>query len=93
MFDNYRRSKIKNIKVQNWRLEVSNYRFDVVYRPGPLDYIVNALTRDTKIKEKYEQIGSISLEENLLNQLHRDLGWPGITRLFHQVKIRNFPYT
>ena len=35
----------------------------------------------------------MSLEENLLTKLHKELGCPGITRLFNQVKIRNLPYT
>ena len=29
----------------------------------------------------------------MLTKLHKELGCPGITRLFHQVKIRNLPYT
>ena len=37
MFDNFRRSKIKNIKVQDWRLELSSYRHDIGNRPGPLN--------------------------------------------------------
>ena len=93
MFDNFRRSKIKNIKVQNWRLELSSYRFDIVYRPGLLNYAADALTRNSKTKRKGGLINSMSLEENLLTKLHKELGCPGITRLFHQVKIRNLPYT
>ena len=36
MLDNFRKSKIKNIKIQNWIIELSGYRFDVEYRPGQL---------------------------------------------------------
>ena len=42
IFDNFRRSKIKNVQVQNWRLELSSYRFDILYRPGPLNYAADA---------------------------------------------------
>ena len=72
---------------------MSSYRFDVVYRPSPLNYAAYALTRNTKMKRKCEQIGSISSEKNLLRKLHRDLRCPKITRLFHQVKVCDFSYT
>ncbi|XP_028405758.1 uncharacterized protein LOC114528328 [Dendronephthya gigantea] len=34
MFDTKRRSKIKNNKIMRWRLELSTYYFDIVYRAG-----------------------------------------------------------
>ena len=37
MLNNFKKSKIKNVKIQNWRLELSEYRFDVEYRPGKLN--------------------------------------------------------
>ena len=91
--NHFRRSKIKNIKIQNWRLELSSYRFDIKYRPGPLNFAADALTRNFKTKVKSAQVSSITMEDNLLSKLHKDLGCPGITRLNHQVKIRNLPYT
>ena len=33
MLDSFRKSKIKNIKLQNWKLELSGYRFDMEYIP------------------------------------------------------------
>ena len=92
MFDNFKKSKIKNVKIQNWRLELSEYRFDVEYRPGRLNSAADALTRNTKAKI-CGQISSISIKDNLLEKLHKEMGCPGITRLFHQVKIRNLPYS
>ena len=76
------RSKIKNTKGQNWRLELSSYHFDIVYRPGSLNYAADALTRNSKTKTKVGLINSMSLKENLLTKLHKELGCPGITRLF-----------
>ena len=84
---------MKNIKIQNWKLELSEYRFDVEYRPGKLDSAADALSRNPKAKKTYVQASSISIRDNLLEKLHKDLGCPGITRLFHQVKIRNLPYS
>ena len=34
MFDNKRKSKIKNVKIARWRLELSQYKFQTAYRPG-----------------------------------------------------------
>ena len=93
MLNNFKKSKIKNVKIQNWRLELSEYRFDVEYRPRKFNSAPNALTRNPKAKKMYGQVSSISIRVNLLEKLHKDLGCPGITRLFHQVKIRNLPYS
>ena len=70
MFDNFKGSKIKNIKAQNWRWELYSYHFDIVFRPGPLNYAADALIWNSKTKTKYGMINSMSLEKNLLTKLH-----------------------
>ena len=93
MFNNFKKSKIKNVKIKNYRLELSEYRFDVEYRPGRLNSAADSQTRNPKTKKICGQVSSISIRDNLLEKLHKDLGYPGITRLFHQVNIRNLPYS
>ena len=34
MFDSRRRSKIKNDKIQCWRLQLASFNYDIEYRPG-----------------------------------------------------------
>ena len=34
MFDQRHKGKIKNDKIMRWRVELSCYSFDIVYRPG-----------------------------------------------------------
>ena len=34
IFNNQREGKVKNEKIERWRLELSEFRFDIVYRPG-----------------------------------------------------------
>ena len=34
MFNTKQRGKIKNDKIMRWRIELSCYNFDIVYRPG-----------------------------------------------------------
>ena len=59
MLDNFQKSKIKNIKIQNWKLELSGYRFDVEYRTGQLSSVANALTKNFKTEKNCGQINSI----------------------------------
>ena len=74
MLDNFRKSKIKNLKIQNWKLELSGYRFDIEYRPGQLILGAYALTRNFNAKKNYGHVNSISIQENLLEKLHKDMG-------------------
>ena len=53
MLDNFRKSKIKNLKIQNWKLELSGYRFDIEYRPGRLNVAADALTRNFNAKKNH----------------------------------------
>ena len=87
LLDNFRKSKIKNIKIENWKLEFSGYRFDEENRLGKLNSVADALTKNIKAKNEHGQIDSISVHDNELEKLHKDLGCPGITRFFHQVTI------
>ena len=51
MFDKYHRGKIKNEKFLRWRLELSCFSFDIVYRPGrdnvPADTLSRAVMSNT----------------------------------------------
>ena len=47
MFDNAQKGKIKNDKIQRWRIELSNYSYDVVYRPESENAAADALSRTT----------------------------------------------
>ena len=66
MLNSCKKSIIKNIKIQNWKLVLSGYRFDVEYRPGKLNSAADAQTRNPKAKKIYGQFDSISMRDNLL---------------------------
>ena len=40
MFDNHKKSKIKNVKISRWRVELSQYKFDIQYRPGKENVVI-----------------------------------------------------
>ena len=84
MFDRRATGKVKNEKTMRWRVELSSYSFDIIYRPGTENSAADALSR----------MYSCSLQKpNSLYTLHQDLGHPGITRFTHFIKSRNLPYS
>ena len=38
-------SKIKNNKILRWRMELSEYDFDIIYRSGKMNCVPDALSR------------------------------------------------
>ena len=45
MMDNRRRTKIKNNKIQYWRLELASFSYSIKYRPGKDNVAADAFTR------------------------------------------------
>ena len=83
MFDNRRRSKIKNAKIARWRLELSQYKYDISYRPG----------NENPAADTFSRIAAICHPLQELRNLHDQLCHPGVTRLSHFVRQRNLPFT
>lgn len=82
MFNHQHTSKIKNEKIERWRLELSCYKYDIIYRPGKYNTVPDALSR----------VCAHIVSNNLYN-LHTALCHPGITRMFHWVRSKNLPYS
>jgi hypothetical protein len=82
LFNSQGLSKIKNEKIARWRIELSEFRFNISYRPGPLNAAADALSR----------CGAVRDLKNL-RVLHSSLCHPGVTRMNHFVKTRNLPYS
>ena len=85
IFGNETKGKIKNEKLLRWRLELSAYSFEIQYRPGKFNFGADALSRDSVV--------SASVSKHSLSDLHESLGHPGITRLYHFIKIKNLPFS
>ena len=84
MFNSQRHGKIKNDKIMRWRVELSCYSYDIIYRPGRMNLAADALSRST----------CASVEPtNSLSKLHDQLCHPGIRRLLHYVKSKNLPFS
>ena len=81
MFDKQHSGKIKNEKFLRWRLELSCFSFDIVYRPGRDNVQADTLSRATC---------AMATEDSLF-KLHKALCHPGIIRLNHSVRTKNLP--
>lgn len=84
MFNQTHAGKIKNDKIQRWRLELASFDFDVVYRPGKDNIPADTLSRVALCSA----IGTDKLVE-----LHGALCHPGVTRMMHFVRCRNLPFS
>ena len=82
MYDSYS-SKIKNDKIIRWRVKLSSYKYDIVYRPG----------KDNKGADTFSRIQCSAISSNALKELHNSLCHPGITRMSHSVRTRNLPFS
>lgn len=83
MFEQKHKSKIKNEKIMRWRLELSCYNFDIIYRPGSENAPADALSRIS---------AAIHSRPDLV-ALHKDLCHPGITRMAHWIRAKNLPFS
>ena len=82
MFDNRRRSKIKNSKIQSWRMGLAEFNYTIQYREGKNNIVPDSFTR------AYCAAAATNLED-----IHAQLCHLGATRLLHFVKAVNLPFS
>ena len=83
MYDNRRKSKIKNDKIGRRRVELSEYKFDIVYRPG----------KENVAADTFSRIAAVGHPLSELREVHEKLCHPGVTRLAHFIRTKNLLYT
>ena len=91
MFNGKNKGKIKNEKVQRWRLELACFNFDIAFRSGSMNTVADALSR-VKVDEETCAIAT-STSKATLEELHAALCHPGVTRFWHAVRVRNLPFS
>ena len=73
MYSDKHASKIKNEKINRWKLELMPYKFEIIYRPGPKNHAADLLSRDTM------NILTCSMgNKNDLQSLHEQWCHPGV---------------
>nr|XP_027225402.1 uncharacterized protein LOC113817525 [Penaeus vannamei] len=85
MFDKQHKIKVKNDKILRWRMELSCYDFDIIYRPGRENITPDMFSRSC--------CGMMCHDQRSLSAIHDALCHPGVTRLLHFIKSRNLPYS
>ena len=76
------KSRIKNEKLARWRLELSEFDYDIVYRTGTTNVAADTLSR----------IASLSDRDSLLS-LHEALAHPGTARMWEYVQRQHLPHS
>ena len=84
MMDKRKRTKVKNNKIQCWRLELASFDYEIKYRPGRDNVPADALTRAFT--------ASMSSSSQLV-EIHNNLCHPGVTRLLHFARSKNLPFS
>lgn len=84
MLDNRKRTKIKNSKILEWRVELASFSYTIKYRPGNENVAPDTLTRVNCCA---------SFSTSNLSDIHDGLCHPGVTRLLHFVRSRNLPFS
>ena len=83
MFDSRRRTKIKNNKIQDWRLELGSFSYTVEHRPG----------KDNVAPDSFTRAFASSMTTTGLMEIHTALSHPGVPLLLHFVRSKNLPYS
>jgi hypothetical protein len=84
MFDSRKRTKIKNNKMQDWRLELASFSYTVEHRPGKDSVAPDSFTRAFA--------SSMPTPEGFMG-IHTALSHPGVTRMLHFIRSKNLPYS
>ncbi|XP_018022352.2 uncharacterized protein LOC108678443, partial [Hyalella azteca] len=87
MLDNRKRTKIKNNKIQQWRLELASFSYTIRYRPGKENVAPDTMSRASCCAV------SFSTSKSTLNDIHDGLCHPGVARLLHFVRSKNLPFS
>ena len=85
ILDNRKRTKIKNNKIEEWRLELASFSYIIAYRPGVDNVGPDTLTRAF--------CASVTETNSNLSKMHNGLCHPGDTRMLHFVRWKNLPYS
>jgi len=77
------KSRIKNEKIARWRLELSNFKYDISYRKGSENILADTMSR----------AAAMSRFPKRLIDLHHSLAHPGLTRQWEYIQRHKLPFS
>ena len=83
IFYNTRKSKIRNDNIYHWFIELSQFKFSIVYHPGTEKTVVNTFSRISTLTHTLQD----------LRNVHLQLCHPRVIRLFYITSARNLPFS
>ena len=96
MFSDKHDTKIKNEKIQRWRMELMPYKFEIIYRPGKDNVAADMLSRvkETEaVSNNLINCASVESNKRLALKLHIQYSHPGVTRMWEQIQKHKIPVT
>ena len=66
-----------------WRIELSCYYYDIIYRPGT----------ENAAADTFSRMQCSATSKRALYELHASLCHPGVTQMMHFVRWRDLPYS
>ena len=82
MLNPQNKRKFKDDKIYRWRLELSSYKFEIVFRPG----------KDNIVADTFSRVYCLAVNTDTWYQLHNSLCHPGIIRMLAFIRLRNLPF-
>ena len=83
MYDKSCRPKMKNDKIAQWWIELSQFKCNIKYRPGK---------KKNSVADTFSRIAAINHPLSTLRELHKNLCHPGMTHLAHFGRTWNLPF-
>ena len=80
------KNAVKNAKLSRWRVELAEFNFEIVYRPGELNQAADALSRVAAMPRSSVDGLTDDYVDHLIEAVHRELGHPGVQRTVSYIR-------
>ena len=83
MLDKRERTKIKNNKIELWKIKLASFSYDIQYCPG----------KDNVAPDAFKRAFCASMPDTNIVDVHNGLCHPGVTQMLHFIRSKNLPFS